>query len=53
MENKGEEFGMKQAITNRSKKKIVDLIVQKRFEEVKEDIGFSSNIFMVFGLPTH
>jgi hypothetical protein len=27
--------------------------VQKRFEEVKEDIGFSSNIFMVFGLPTH
>jgi len=37
---------------NRPKKKIVDLIVQKRFEEVKEDIGFSSNIFMVFGLPT-
>ncbi|PIW67355.1 MAG: hypothetical protein COW10_06075 [Candidatus Omnitrophica bacterium CG12_big_fil_rev_8_21_14_0_65_42_8] len=44
---------MEQAITTRSKKKIVDLIVQKRFEEVKEDIGFSSNIFMVFGLPTH
>jgi len=43
---------MEQAITTRSKKKIVDLIVQKRFEEVKEDIGFSSNIFMVFGLPT-
>ena len=43
---------MEQAIMNRSKKKIVDLIVQKRFEEVKEDIGFSSNIFMVFGLPT-
>jgi hypothetical protein len=32
--------------------KFVDLIVQKRFDEVKEDIGFSSNIFMVFGLPT-
>ena len=31
----------------------IDLIVQKRFEEVKEKIGFSSNIFMVFGLPTH
>ena len=30
----------------------LDLIVQKKFEEVKEDIGFSSNIFMVFGLPT-
>ena len=43
---------MEQAIMNRSKKKIVDLIVQKRFDEVKEDIGFSSNIFMVFGLPT-
>lgn len=36
----------------RSKKKIVDLIVQKNFDEVKEDVGFSSNIFMVFGLPT-
>jgi len=32
--------------------KFIDLIVQKRFEEVKEKIGFSSNIFMVFGLPT-
>jgi len=32
--------------------RFLDLIVQKRFEEVKEDIGFSSNIFMVFGLPT-
>jgi hypothetical protein len=32
--------------------KFVDLVVQKRFDEVKEDIGFSSNIFMVFGLPT-
>lgn len=43
---------MEQAIMNRSKKKIVDLIVQKRFDEVKDEIGFSSNIFMVFGLPT-
>jgi len=43
---------MERAIINRSKKKIVDLIVQKRFDEVKEDIGFSSNVFMVFGLPT-
>ena len=43
---------MEQTIINRSKKKIVDLIVQKKFDEVKEDIGFSSNIFMVFGLPT-
>lgn len=34
-------------------KRFIDLIVQKRFEEVKEEIGFSSNIFMVFGLPTH
>ena len=34
-------------------KKFLDLIVQKKFEEVKEDIGFSSNVFMVFGLPTH
>ena len=32
---------------------LLDLVVQKRFEEVKEKIGFSSNIFMVFGLPTH
>jgi hypothetical protein len=32
--------------------RFIDLIVQKRFEEVKEKIGFSSNIFMVFGLPT-
>ncbi|MBU1121639.1 MAG: hypothetical protein KKF54_02940 [Candidatus Omnitrophica bacterium] len=31
--------------------KILDLIVQKKFEEIKKDIGFSSNIFMVFGLP--
>lgn len=32
--------------------KFCDLITQKKFEEVKEKIGFSSNIFMVFGLPT-
>ncbi|MBA7491344.1 hypothetical protein ES702_01889 [subsurface metagenome] len=37
---------------NLTNRKFVDLIVQKRFEEVKEDVGFSSNIFMVFGLPT-
>jgi hypothetical protein len=43
---------MEQAIINRSNEKIVDLIVQKKFDEVKEDIGFSSNVFMVFGLPT-
>ena len=36
-----------------TRERFVDLIVQKRFEEVKEKIGFSSNIFMVFGLPTH
>ena len=34
------------------KEKLIDLVVQKKFEEVKEDLGFSSNIFMVFGLPT-
>lgn len=33
--------------------KFLDLIVQKRDESLKEKIGFSSNIFMVFGLPTH
>jgi len=43
---------MSQAILNKSKEKFVDLIVQKRFDEVKEEVGFSSNIFMVFGLPT-
>jgi len=32
--------------------KFLDLIVQKKFDENKENIGFSSNIFMVFGLPT-
>ena len=40
-------------MSNLANRKIVDLIVQKRFEGVKEDVGFSSNIFMVFGLPTH
>ncbi|MBU3958715.1 MAG: hypothetical protein KKE91_02510, partial [Candidatus Omnitrophica bacterium] len=34
-------------------KRFIDLIVQKRFGEVKEEIGFSSNIFMIFGLPAH
>ncbi len=35
-----------------SKMKFVDLVVQKSLGETKEDVGFSSNIFMVFGLPT-
>jgi hypothetical protein len=43
---------MNEAILNKSKEKFVDLVVQKRFGEIKEEIGFSSNIFMVFGLPT-
>lgn len=43
---------MKRGIINKSMGKFVDLIVQKRFEEVGEKVGFSSNIFMVFGLPT-
>ena len=32
--------------------KFIDLAVKKSLGEVPEDIGFSSNIFMVFGLPT-
>ena len=36
----------------KSHKTILDLIVQKRFDEVQEKVGFSSNVFMVFGLPT-
>lgn len=28
-------------------------MVEKKLGGVKEDVGFSSNIFMVFGLPTH
>ncbi len=43
---------MNQNVIDRSEKKFLDLIVQKKFDEVKKDIGFSSNIFMVFGLPT-
>jgi len=43
---------MNQDVINISEKKILDLIVQKKFDEDKKDIGFSSNIFMVFGLPT-
>ncbi len=35
------------------KRRFIDLIVRKEFGEVKEEVGFSSNIFMVFGLPTH
>jgi hypothetical protein len=34
-------------------KKFLNLIVKNRtLEEIEKDIGFSSNIFMVFGLPT-
>ena len=33
-------------------KDFVDLIVQKSFGEIGTKLGFSSNIFMVFGLPT-
>ena len=33
-------------------KKIIDLIVQKQLGSVEEDIGFSSSIFMLLGLPT-
>ncbi len=43
---------MEQDVMNKPEKKFLDLIVQKKFDEVKKDIGFSSNIFMVFGLPT-
>ena len=44
---------MNQAIGHKSNMmKFIDLVVQKKFEDVKEDIGFSSNIFMIFGLPT-
>ncbi len=35
-----------------TKEKLVDLVVRKTLGETAEDIGFSSNIFMVFGLPT-
>jgi len=35
------------------KKKFIDLIVEKSLDlDYLQDIGFSSNIFMVFGLPT-
>jgi len=43
---------MNHDVINRQEKKFLDLIVQKKFDEVKKDIGFSSNVFMVFGLPT-
>ena len=33
-------------------KKILDLIVEKNLDRTHEDVGFSSNVFMVFGLPT-
>jgi len=34
-----------------SRDKILDLVVKKEFGELEDKIGFSSNIFMVFGLP--
>jgi len=41
-------------MTNRSSLlKLTDLVTQKHFDEVPEDIAFCSNIFMVFGLPGH
>lgn len=33
-------------------RKLLNLIIEKKMGESAEDIGFSSNIFMVFGLPT-
>lgn len=33
-------------------KKFLDLVVSNQLEAVEKEIGFSSNIFMVFGLPT-
>jgi len=36
----------------RSESNLLDLVVNKELAEVKDRIGFSSNIFMVFGLPT-
>ncbi len=35
-----------------SRMKLIDLAVRKKLGEAEEDVGFSSNIFMVFGLPT-
>lgn len=38
----------------KSEKKIVDLVVQKSLDpDYQYDVWFSSNIFMIFGLPTH
>jgi len=31
--------------------KVIDLMVRKKFNELPDDIAFSSNIFMIFGLP--
>ena len=33
--------------------KFCNLVTQKHFQEIPEDIAFCSNIFMLFGLPTH
>ncbi|MDP2866127.1 MAG: replication protein RepA [Elusimicrobiota bacterium] len=41
-------------MTNRSSLlKLTDLVTQKHFEQIPEDIAFCSNIFMMFGLPSH
>ena len=50
--NRNLMYGIKDTMKELKEKKFLDLIVAKKFDEVKEDIGFSSNIFMVFGLPT-
>lgn len=37
----------------KSSEKLLDIITQKKLGDLEQKIGFSSNIFMVFGLPTH
>ena len=39
--------------TRSSLLKLTDLVTQKHFEAIPADIAFCSNIFMVFGLPSH
>ena len=39
--------------TRSSLLKLTGLVTQKHFEQIPEDIAFCSNIFMVFGLPSH
>lgn len=41
-------------MTNRSSLvKLTNLVTQKHFERIPDDIAFCSNIFMIFGLPGH